>query len=40
MEWMWAAMGADTAAPGEVNTTGYAKPFAGSDGSNVIGDYA
>ena len=40
MEWMWAAMGVDTAAPGEVNTIGYAKAFAGSDGSNVIDDYA
>jgi formylglycine-generating enzyme required for sulfatase activity len=39
-EWMWAAMGADTASPGSANTTGYAKPFAGSDGSNAIGDYA
>ena len=34
MEWMWAAMGA-------VNgTTGYTKAFAGSTGSNVLGDYA
>jgi len=40
MEWMWAAMGADTAAPGVTNTTGYAKAFAGSTGSNVIDDYA
>ena len=40
MEWMWAAMGADTAAPGETNTTGYTKAFAGSTGSNAIGDYA
>jgi formylglycine-generating enzyme required for sulfatase activity len=40
MEWMWAAMGADTAAPGVTNTTGYAKAFAGSTGSNLIGDYA
>jgi len=40
MEWMWAAMGADTANPGAVNTTGYSKSFAGSTGSNVIGDYA
>jgi len=39
MEWMWAAMGADTAAPGVTNTTGYAKAFAGSTGSNLIGDY-
>lgn len=40
MEWMWAAMGADTAAPGSRNTTGYAKAFAGSTGSNAIGSYA
>ncbi len=40
MEWMWAAMGADSASPGMTNTTGYAKVFAGSTGSNVIGDYA
>ena len=31
MEWMWAAMGA---------VDDYTKPFAGSNGSNVIGDYA
>jgi formylglycine-generating enzyme required for sulfatase activity len=30
MEWMWAAMGADTAATGMRNTGGYTKPFAGS----------
>jgi formylglycine-generating enzyme required for sulfatase activity len=40
MEWMWAAMGADTANPGATNTTGYSKAFAGSTGSNAIGDYA
>ena len=40
MEWMWAAMGADTGAPGVTNTTGYTKAFAGSTGSNLIGDYA
>jgi len=40
MEWMWAAMGADTANPGAVNTSGYARAFAGSTGSNAIGDYA
>jgi formylglycine-generating enzyme required for sulfatase activity len=40
MEWMWAAMGADTVNPGAVNTTGYSKAFAGSTGSNLIGDYA
>ena len=31
MEWMWAAMGA---------VDDYTKPFAGSNGSNAIGDYA
>ena len=40
MEWMWAAMGADTADPGAVNTTGYSKAFAGSTGTNNINDYA
>ena len=40
MEWMWAAMGADTTNPGAVNTTGYTKGFAGSTGTNAIGDYA
>ena len=40
MEWMWAAMGADTENPGAVNTTGYTKAFAGSTGSNIIDDYA
>ena len=40
MEWMWAAMGADMDDPGVTNTSGYAKAFAGSDGSNAIGDYA
>ncbi|MBU1069911.1 SUMF1/EgtB/PvdO family nonheme iron enzyme [Myxococcota bacterium] len=39
MEWMWAAMGADTANPGVVNTTGYLKAFAGSTGSNLVDDY-
>ena len=38
MEWMWAAMGADKTS--QPNITGYAKAFAGSDGSNNIGDYA
>jgi formylglycine-generating enzyme required for sulfatase activity len=38
MEWMWAAMGADKTV--QPNTTGYAKAFAGSNGSNDIGDYA
>ncbi len=40
MEWMWAAMGADTAAPGAVNRTGHLTPFAGSDGENAPGDFA
>ena len=40
MEWMWAAMGADTANPGQVNYGGYAKLFAGYTGSNLIDDYA
>jgi formylglycine-generating enzyme required for sulfatase activity len=38
MEWMWAAMGADTMV--QPNTTGYSKAFAGSDESNNINDYA
>jgi formylglycine-generating enzyme required for sulfatase activity len=38
MEWMWAAMGADKTV--QPNTTGYAKAFAGSTGSNSIDDYA
>jgi formylglycine-generating enzyme required for sulfatase activity len=37
MEWMWAAMGADTTS--QPNTTGYSKAFAGSDGNNDINDY-
>lgn len=41
MEWMWAAMGASgEGLPAETNTTGYLKAFAGSTGSNSIGDYA
>lgn len=45
MEWMWAAMGASSdsqlgAMVGGVNVSGYAKTFAGSNGSNAIGDYA
>jgi formylglycine-generating enzyme required for sulfatase activity len=35
---MWAAIGADKTA--QPNTTGYTKAFAGSSGSNSIGDYA
>ena len=41
MEWMWAAMGSPADGQGGgTNTTGYAKAFAGSTGSNAIGDYA
>jgi len=41
MEWMWAAMGAPADGQGGgTNTTGYAKAFAGSTGSNAIGSYA
>jgi len=42
MEWMWAAMGATSGYgyTGETYTTGYTKAFAGSTGSNNIGDYA
>ena len=41
MEWMWAAMGAQKGSgySGGVFTTGWSKPFAGSDGINFIGDY-
>ncbi len=39
MEWMWAAMGADSAAPGQVNTVGWQRDFAGSTGTNTITDY-
>lgn len=37
MEWMWAAMGATGLG---TNTNGYLQPFAGSTGSNLIGDFA
>lgn len=40
MEWMWAAMGADGAEPGQPNLTGYGKAFAGDSGGAVLGDYA
>jgi formylglycine-generating enzyme required for sulfatase activity len=45
MEWMWAAMGADQdsqpgAMSGGVNVTGYAKTFAGYNGSNSLDAYA
>jgi len=39
-EWMWAAMGADSADPGAVNIAGYQKAFAGSNLKNQIADYA
>lgn len=39
-EWLWAAMGADSANPGALNTTGYAKAFAGSTGVNSVNDYS
>ncbi len=39
MEWIWAAMGADSGNSGATNTSGYAKAFAGSTGSNLPGDY-
>jgi formylglycine-generating enzyme required for sulfatase activity len=39
MEWMWAAMGG--AKGGDtVTSNGYAKPFAGSNGTNSMDDYA
>jgi formylglycine-generating enzyme len=42
MEWMWAAMGATSGFDytNGIYTTGYSKPFAGSNGTNTIGDYA
>jgi formylglycine-generating enzyme required for sulfatase activity len=42
MEWMWAAMGAtsDPGYTGGIDTTGYAKAFAGASGSNNIDNYA
>jgi len=45
MEWMWAAMGATSDRTSGytgigTNTTGYNKAFAGSTGSNTIGDFA
>jgi formylglycine-generating enzyme required for sulfatase activity len=43
-EWEWAAMGSTSDRTGYAgsgtNTTGYLKAFAGSTGSNAIGDYA
>ena len=49
MQWWWAAMGADTEDPGELNETGYRKMFSGAHkveavveagDERVIGDYA
>ena len=40
MEWIWVAMDADHQNPGSLNSIGYQKPFAGSDGVNLIGDFA
>jgi formylglycine-generating enzyme len=41
MEWEWAAMGAPAdGQSGGTDTTGYQKAFAGSTGSNAIGNYA
>jgi formylglycine-generating enzyme required for sulfatase activity len=41
IEWMWAAMGAPVSGQGgSTNTIDYQKAFAGSTGSNLIGDYA
>jgi formylglycine-generating enzyme required for sulfatase activity len=39
-EWQWAAIGADIEDPGETNTTGFEKAFAGSTGTNDADDYA
>jgi formylglycine-generating enzyme required for sulfatase activity len=42
MEWLWASMGATEGhgyAGSGTFTTGYAKPFAGSDGTNAATDY-
>ncbi len=39
-EWVWAAMGADSSAPGEVNRSGYRKKYAGDTGSDFPGHYA
>jgi formylglycine-generating enzyme required for sulfatase activity len=37
MEWMWAAMGADMANPGQPNITGYGKTYAGSTETGTSG---
>lgn len=39
MEWLWAAMGADHAAIGEINTTGFNKRFAGDTGTENMENY-
>jgi formylglycine-generating enzyme required for sulfatase activity len=39
MEWMWAAMGGNEGGS-TATSNGHAKPFAGSDGANSIGDHA
>jgi len=39
MEWLWAAMGADSRNPGKLNADGYNQEFSGSTGSNLAGDY-
>jgi formylglycine-generating enzyme required for sulfatase activity len=42
MEWLWAAMDADKENPGQTNTTGYLKRFAGDDAGHTraVGNYA
>ncbi|MFZ4617614.1 MAG: SUMF1/EgtB/PvdO family nonheme iron enzyme [Rectinemataceae bacterium] len=40
MEWMWAAMGADTGAAGTTNTTGFTKWVPGYSGGNVESEIA
>ncbi len=42
MEWMWAAMGGTSGSgyTSPVYLTGYSKAFAGSNGSNIVGNYA
>lgn len=41
LEWYWAAMGAPrNGQGGTTNTTGYSKPFAGSNRTNAIAAYA
>jgi len=40
MEWMWAAMGADSGLVGARNLTGFSKLFSGSTGTNSVVDFA